>query len=189
MSSVMLDTDGLLPYPPMVITTDGVSTTKGFAMTPFEPDAGYQVNSDDFDAESRVAKTYRLIGSGELAKHPLNLRIDTNTKKLKALGITLGDHEYHFRPDIWPMVRALRVQLDFPTGIRLESRPDNGLLRSGEIYFDRFYPLDTTALARPEGHMDWLDEGLQLALSSDAAALQQITGRYTLDRHMLRHLP
>ncbi len=189
MSSVMLDIDGLLPTLPMTITTDGVWKTKGFAVTPFEPEAGYQVDRDDFDAARRAAKTVRLIGTDELARHPLNLRVGSATEKMHALGITLGDDEHSFRADVWPVVRALRLQLSFPTGIRLESRPNAAILNTGEIYFNRFYPSDTTALAQPEGEMRWIDTGLQLALPGDAAALQQITGRFTLDRHMLRHLP
>jgi len=84
---------------------------------------------------------------------------------------------------------TLRLQLSFPNGSRLESQPNAAILKTGEIYFKHFHPSDTTALAQPEGEKRWIDTGLQLALPGDAAALQQITGRFTLDRHMLRHLP
>ncbi len=148
MSSVMLDTDGLLPTLPMTITTDGVWKTKGFAITPFEPDAGYPVDKDDFDAASRAAKTIRLIGTDELARHPLNLRVGNATEKMHELGITLDDDEHYFRADVWPVVRALRLQLDFPTGIRLESRPNAAVLKSGEIYFNTTYPAPAPRIAR-----------------------------------------
>jgi hypothetical protein len=181
-STVLLDTDGRMPRLPMAFTTGGVWTASSHAITPFEPAAGYRADPDDFDATRRGVKLRGRVAWDELTKHPLNLYVGLDWERMEELGIDLGDAEHALRPALWPIVRALRLHLEFPTGIRLESRPDAENLSGGGIAFGRFYPADTGPLARPDGALRYMGAGLQLALPGDPRALAQIRGRFSLDR-------
>ncbi len=97
---------------------------------------------DDSSTVSRQKKMQQRLDSEELKQHPLMLVAHDSTEKMEESGITLGNEEYFFRPDVWPAVRSLRFNVDFPSGMSLESRPERRMLREGRILFDRFYPVD-----------------------------------------------
>src|SRR5689334_1261277 len=47
-SSVILDTDGLMPQVPMKLKTSATYKTRTHTITPFDPAAGYQIDRADF---------------------------------------------------------------------------------------------------------------------------------------------
>ncbi len=189
-STVMLDTEGLLPRIPMAFATWGVWKTKGFSIVPFEPEIGYQVDMDDYSTVSRQKKMQQRLDSEELKQHPLMLVAHDSTEMMEESGVTLGNEEYFFRPDVWSAVRSLRFNVDFPSGMRLESRPERRKLREGRILFDRFYPVDSGPMPPTVLMPDFHSDGLMVAVPSDRHALEQIRGSFRLEQRdydRLRH--
>ncbi len=138
-SEVLLDMNGRLPPLPMQIRTFGCWHSKAQAFAPFDPSAGYRVSTDDFDGHNRLAKLrqpeYQQITG--IPGAPLTLYV--------CIGEEMKEKWEH--PS---SVRNLRLQLSFPSGMRLEGRPEEPGLREGDIRFSHgFYPMDTGRLAVP----------------------------------------
>ncbi len=69
----------------------------------------------------------------------------------------------------------------FPSGIRLEGRPEARGLEEGDIRFSHeFYPMDTGQLAVPDGFERYVFDGLDIALPANRHDLAQIQGRFVL---------
>lgn len=179
-SHITLDTNGLLPPIPIDIYTLAIYKNKMQAFTPFSPQDGYQVTTDDFEAETRVAKrSANPDDRHDIQGSPLVLALHAGREDFSALGLL--DKGNQFTAEALRTLNRVRLQLAFPNGLRFESRPQFNIFQSGNLeFFGGFYPVDAKPLPIP-GYMRFLmDEGLQISLPAEGKKLQAIDGEFLL---------
>lgn len=190
-SGVVLDTNGLLPDLPIELSAEAIYKNQVQAFTPFSPEDGYQVTTEDFDGEKRVKKRYKDSEDfKDIKSSPLVLFVHADRLNTQLLGL-LDDNDRFTHEALETLIR-LRLQLFFPNGLRFEARPELNRYNSGNIdFFGGYYPVDAKPLAVP-GYMRFnLDHGLQIALPAKGEKLQQIDGQFLLAPHPvgMRTLP
>lgn len=168
------------PIPLLVNASVNNIYHKGVAMTPFQPELGYQISQEDFTVAGRWRKT-GLLGRENIDfnQNPLSLGVSDYGEE------TLYIHQRHDYPnEVLQVVKRLRLQLDFPRGA-YEAKAWLSALLSGIITFEHFYPLDLG----PMPVDNTLYEGLWIMLPSDLAKLQQIIAKFVLtdsENHIMR---
>jgi hypothetical protein len=144
-------------------------------ITPFNPDEGYQIDSNDFSIELRKEKLSKLKAK-DTPSSPLVLGIQYCPNKTFNL-LSVPDYEAVFK--------SLRVLIDFQNGIKLEGKHDKFILQGGELSFsEEFYPTDTGELSvdKTLEDMGLMTRGLQIALPSDLELLSTIDGKFILTK-------
>ncbi len=153
------------------------------SITPFEPELGYIIDSEDLNLESRLVKIRRLDKELrqdiDFGKAPLNLSIGSGGSMLNELGLNREGllYGYEFSQEMLDLFKRLRILIFFPES-RFEARPK---LDRGEISFQDYYPIDARPLPIPETYST-LDprEGFSLLLPSDPEKLAQIRARFVM---------
>lgn len=143
-TTLVIDEDLSIPISISAVDMEerGIAIKKKDVLTPFDPDLGYPVDSEDFILEERKSKLARLEQEIkkkiDLAKAPLGLQIESVDKegRLKI-----------FSPEISKQLKKLRV-LVRAGDMRLEAEPSVSIdLEDGRLGFFFFYPVDTGPLA------------------------------------------
>lgn len=187
-SSIYLDLEGVKV--PLDLYTVGAECPRVNAFTPFNPELGYQIDSDDLQLETRIKKLQRADREQRIdfSKAPIFIHIGTDSFYLHKHGLNtkLKDpllHLYKFPKEMLDSLRRLRVLVFFPTQ-HFEARPEEIQLGWGGISFDDFYPIDLGPLptAKPEAFLGRLKlrEGLKLFVPSDFEKLKQIRVKFVL---------
>lgn len=200
-SEIVLNTENGLKIH-IDINTYGLKRIKGRAITPFEPELGYQIDSEDLKLESRLAKIERLKTQLEqdidFVKAPLLLSIymsDSDYTLLYEWGLN-KEQIAEYRKEIPKLLRKLRILISFPTS-RFEARAnENQHLNITD--WSLFYPIDSGPLPTSEPPIPLarkleipeigesfpfildIGEGFSLFLPSDLQKLAQIRARFVL---------
>lgn len=155
-------------------------------MTPFDPEIGYQIDSEDLKLDSRQRKTERLKNELEkvidFSKAPLFLNIQAHDTTLNELGLNEEDEavrlRYKFSEEMLDLLNRLRVLVSFPEGL-YAARSWKTRLSLGGIDFRFFYPGDSGPLPIKSESFG-LFEGFHLFLPSDPEKLSQIRARFVM---------
>ena len=182
-SSISLNLTDTLRIP-LIIEANSSKTPKGNCITPFDPDIGYRIDSEDLELDSRLRKTERLKDELDkiidFSKAPVYLGIQADDTTLNELGLNEeAEVRYKFSEDMLTLLTRLRVLVFFPTGLYMAS-PWKTTLGFGELDFNYFYPADTGPLPIESDDDLGLDEGFSLFLPSDPGKLAQIRARFVL---------
>jgi hypothetical protein len=185
-ASVMLDPEAPSPLVAVQFRTIAAWTAPFLAFTPFHPERGYRVTSEDLDGAARLEKTVRLslTTCSAIEGHPLILGVFA-----RALVGANDDGDDHGAgtsrgddgdvDDRRELTSRLRLQVAFPTGLRLQAHPEYAREPVRDLSFcHAFYPLDTGPLPVQPHDREVLREGLQLALPPDGALLAQMEARF-----------
>lgn len=178
LSHVVLNTNGVLPEFEIGASANFSALSiyqKPRIIAPFEPEIGYAIDEADFDTEKRAEKVSQEDWTERSSPtQKLILRL----KSYFDSSITEADLMRKIKPQYVPFLQTLRAQLQFPSGITLESKPTFGDFMTESMSFNYFYPLDFRPLASVP--KERLDEGLSVLLPSDLDQLSQIMARYVI---------
>jgi len=159
---------------------------KGQSITPFNPELGYQIDSEDLTLESRIAKMRRLDKelrqNIDFAKAPLNIDILSPNYALHELGLNRKNQMagYTSSQKMLDLSRRLRVVVIFPKS-RFEAFPWETSLFLGEVQFRLFYPIDSGPLPISKTYsISGPQEGFSLYVPSDQEKLAQIRAKFVL---------
>lgn len=167
-------------------------TYKGESITPFDPELGYQIDSEDLKLETRVQKMKRLHDvlnrKIDFSKAPLYLAIYKydfdSTYRLNLNEESKRDSvvaENLFSQEMFDLLKRLRALVSFPEGKgAFEAKSSLKELEHGSIMFDNFYPIDSGPLPTPAEDAGIIREGFNLFLPSDPGKLSQIKARFVL---------
>ena len=170
---------------PFDVNTSGSKSRKIVAITPFDPEVGYQIDSEDLKLETRLQKIERLKEelnkNIDFQKAPLSLNVSCDSYTLNKLGLNIGEgySSSKFSQEMLTILRKLRLYAFFPKG-RFETRPWEISLGLGEIRFNSYYPIDTGPLPALEHTERNVHEGFYLFLPSDPEKLAQIRARFVM---------
>ena len=161
-----------------------------FSVTPFTPEAGYNIDQDDLRLETRIKKMNDPTNKLEKIINTENAALSLNVHIEGALLHKLGFNQLHkdawppmpyyqFYPETIDLFRKLRLIVSFPAS-RFEGKPEEPSLNVGSLFFFNFYPLDsgplpTTPALEESGRMY---EGFLLCTPDDPEKLAQIRGRF-----------
>ena len=181
-SSILLNIQDALRIPLNIGTHSG-RTSKGYCITPFDPETDHRINSEDLELDSRQLKMGRLkIELGKtinFSKDPVNLDTQAYDTALNELGFNEEDEAgYKFSEEMLDLLNRLRVLVSFPKGLYV-ARPWKTSLSLGNIDFHFFYPADAEPLPI-KSYYFLLYEGFPLLLPSDPEKLSQIRARFAL---------
>ena len=204
---VIRDEEGL--YSKLMLSCDEVPTfslkarvrtvknpTSLFGVTPFEPEAGYQITEEDTSFQTRKEKVVNLTQKGgkDIADvAPLWLtfyssgedfeRAGIVTKRMRVWdgGILEAPYFTAKNPEYYKFLKSLRIKLSFPSGKIYESKPDESAFQPNReilhLRFAYFYPTETGPLA----YLSVFDtgslpsqEGLEIFLPDDIEKLRKI---------------
>ncbi len=164
--------------------------SRGFALTPFNPEIGYTITSEDYNLEKRFKK---LISQKEhwnqklvnpLASHLLT--IQESPDGLKALKTPNEYYLGHLTmdPEYVEELEKLRVLLSFPRGSYL-AMPADSLPFS--LLLQQFFPADSGPLAKdPRGKASrglefYLSKDMPILLPFDRPKLESITAKFVIE--------
>ena len=171
--------------------SDRLFNNWGMCITPFDPELGYQIDSDDLNLATRRKKLKRLgdklLETINSEKAPYLFQMSAIERNLNKVGLNKkraeDTYEYEFPKDTIDLLRRLRLHVFFPK-LRFEGKIDELFIKDGSIHFFDFYPADTGPLPVGDEEIDvegWLiRDGLFLALPSDPEKLAQIRARFVL---------
>lgn len=159
-------------------------TQKMRAITPFNPELGYQIDSQDMELETRMAKIKNLREDLErqieFEKAPFFLSIVGRIQEINAGQADEENINSEFSTELLETIRRLRILVSFPQG-RYEARPWELTLKINCIWFHDFYPVDAGHLPTSATHRLGLeDEGFALFLPNDPEELSQIKVMFVL---------
>jgi len=175
---------------PLNIHASTSPTYKGESITPFDPELGYQIDSEDLKLETRIQKMKRLHDTLnrkiDFSKAPLYLAIYKHefdstyrlglNEESKRNSVLAGNL---FPQEMFDLLKRLRVLVSFPEGKgAFEAKSSLRELGHGSISFDNFYPVDSGPLPVDNDlRLGVLHEGFLLVLPSDPEKLAQIKAR------------
>lgn len=194
-TEILLDS-GTLPILPfqVFLQSQNERYSKGFVLTPFDPEIGNGIMSTDMDPQTRLQ---RLVeNKEELGKkvdsprttHMLTIQAGASLASsavMKTLGFDMDLME--FNPEYLEKIKKLRLILNFPRGLYI-ARPTSRMLANGIIDFSFFYPADTGPLPANEQITKeipelpyYLAEGFPLLLPFNKSELETIRGRFLVE--------
>ena len=168
-SRIILFAGTNLKFPLRIIAFPGISP-KTHAITPFDPEVGYQITYEDLNWQSRIKKLERLsrekLGEFiEFSKAPLYLKVtDFPFKWTSSV------------PEERAILDSLRLFVWFPKG-SFEGKPHTTNVPDSS--FAMFYPQDTGPLPMEDISIH-LKAGFYLFLPSDPEKLSQIRAMFVL---------
>ena len=148
---------------------------KAMGITPFDPELGYQIDSDDLTLDTRIKKFRNLMDTGDY----IDFSKASNVIVVMHL---LSRDDIPISHSMLDLLKKLRLYVFFPTS-RYESKYwDNYLEPSTDAkgpWLSHFYPLDTgplpTDIIQP-----YMNSGLKLYVPADLEKLSQIRARFVL---------
>ena len=152
-------------------------------ITPFDPELGYIVDSEDFEIKTRKAKVERITkewlmkGEEELnfAKAPLRLSVETERS------FTLkGKFPIPLSKETIDLLGKIRLNVQFGAKGSFEARAWRHVLSSGALWFKEFYPQDALPLPEENARFSELNEGFNLYLPNDPEKLENIRMLFAL---------
>ncbi len=161
-----LSIDGVAPELGFTFSAGGGYKNSRQAFTPFTPELGYQVTSEDFDATLRHQKDFELRERGlgrDVPGTPFLFGAYAQLPPLDKL-----------TPEELLIISSLRFQLYFPNGLAFEARASSEGVY--DINFaEGYYPIDTGPLASPRWSL-LMHNGLQIALPENPKVISLIQG-------------
>lgn len=191
---------------PFFIKASRSNTSKLWSLTPFNPDAGYQIDKRDLTFEERKQKLRGLMSLGEgklvaLPEAPLWLTIDP-VKRDALINVLCNNTGGESKKDEIPqetldLLKKIRVEASFPNGqfvsepsLDLPWKDDLGL--DVMLDFNSFYPEDTGPLPTT-GHLPTREQydgsyvadilcekGIAIYLPDDPEKLSQVVMSFFL---------
>lgn len=190
-SEIILKTD-ILPNFPLslgVVNRPAGTYSKGFVLTPFDPEIGNNVVLADLDPKTRHKRLLENKGLLEqridspLASHLLVAQTPMS-KAMKVLGVDYGHDRFGFSSEFIDVLKSLRLLLDFPKGSYMAG-PTPTSFANGSLDFWFFYPVDTGPLpvykVKPKELEFFVAEGFPLLVPFDRPKLEAINGRFLLE--------
>lgn len=152
------------------------ANSKGYTITPFDPELGYQINSEDYNIESRKQKMERekkeFNKQVDFSKAPLTLQL--MSKENQSNEEVIGNQENS------GLLKKLRLVILFPEEKdSYEARAHElSLELHNKIELISFYPQSKPLPYKGIGPQ--FLEGFKIALPSDPEKLSQIRARFLL---------
>lgn len=185
-SLVVLDLGEPVGRIPISLEAVAVDTDFAQTFTPFHPDIGYQLTTDDFDRRRRLEKErtphFRLTRKPEC--QPLLFRAFTAEAGLEHLGLLEIDPRrtarLRFREEVYYVIDRLQLSVEV-NGIDFRAWADWQAKQQGHLVFaDTFYPANTGPLAVPLAYQRTLREGLPLAFLPTDDLSTHVSGCFDL---------
>lgn len=152
-------------------------------ITPFNPELGYIVDSEDLEIEARKAKVKRITrewvmkGKEEVdfAKAPFRLSVETESN------FTLkGTHAIPLAQETVDLLAKISLLVQLEEGGSFEARAWEPVLSSGSLWFKEFYPQDGPPLPVENERFSDINEGFSLYLPDDPEKLKQVRMQFVL---------